>query len=389
MRGIFTRTSPCHTVIPCDCLRRSRTFPRRRALRSWGPATRYRVLRPRHGESGPTTPTGRRPAPRGDRRWADESTVDSKDPRMLSGTLARMKAEATASRLAKPNGKAARFILGCDSVLGRGRSSASRPATPRRPPAGCGCGGNWRPVHRPLLDADVLQRAAGRRGHQHRGALADVSDAEIAAYGHREPLNVAGAFNSRLPGWLVRRADRRRPRHGHRRVAARPAPSARGARHLHRRPGPSPVDPGPWPPAAATVLGRTARQDFAAGELTSGPEDGEHGDQQFLPHPVAPSRCRRRTSATAPSTAQETGFQSATRRSHARANVSGSRMPDSRQERAGPPCSSTGASVLALHLQRHAEGDRRGHQSDEGQQQVRQQQVPDVNLAGRTPTRAA
>lgn len=121
----------------------------------------------------------------------DESTVDSSDAAVLSGTLARLKAEAVAARLDGPG-----FVLGCDSVLDFegeifGKPSSADDATRR-----------W-------------QRMRGRHGVLHTGHClidlatgkqaaatsattvfwVDVTDAEIAAYvATGEPLQVAGAF---------------------------------------------------------------------------------------------------------------------------------------------------------------------------------------------------
>src|SRR4051812_5917953 len=48
----------------------------------------------------------------------DESIVESTNAELLSGTLARMKAEAVAARLPRPEPDTNGFVLGCDSVLG-------------------------------------------------------------------------------------------------------------------------------------------------------------------------------------------------------------------------------------------------------------------------------
>jgi len=129
----------------------------------------------------------------------DESTVDSTSPQSLCLTLARMKAEAVATRLRPVQAARPDFptlVLGCDSVL--------------------------------ALDGQILGKPADRadavaRGHRMRGrsgrlftghslihlgtggtaeavavakvSFAEITDAEVEAYvGTGEPLEVAGAF---------------------------------------------------------------------------------------------------------------------------------------------------------------------------------------------------
>jgi septum formation protein len=140
----------------------------------------------------------------------DESTVESNDPRVLSGTLARIKAETTASRLTRPAGGAARFVLGCDSVLAFEGEVLGKPADNAEATA------RW-------------QRMRGRHGVLHTGHclvdlvtarraeevtstvvhFSDLTDAEIAAYvATGEPLNVAGAFTiDGLGGWFIDRIE--------------------------------------------------------------------------------------------------------------------------------------------------------------------------------------
>src|SRR3977135_4250025 len=48
---------------------------------------------------------------------AEEATVESTRPQIVCGTLARMKAEPTVSRIRQHPGGGAKIVLGCDSVL--------------------------------------------------------------------------------------------------------------------------------------------------------------------------------------------------------------------------------------------------------------------------------
>ena len=147
----------------------------------------------------------------------DESAVDASDADALSGTLARLKAEAVVTRLRRQSGPAGvdadgrrRFVLGCDSVLAFDGAILGKPA-----------------------DADDARKRwhamRGREGVLHTGhylveaatgesrervartvvRFADVSDAEIDAYvGTGEPLHVAGAFTiDGLGGWFVTSID--------------------------------------------------------------------------------------------------------------------------------------------------------------------------------------
>lgn len=121
----------------------------------------------------------------------DESTVDSPDPAVLSGTLARLKAEAVAARVDGPG-----LVLGCDSVLAfegeiLGKPASAEDATRR-----------WRRMRgrhgvlhtgHCLIDVATGKRAAATSATTVHWA--DITDAEIDAYvATGEPLQVAGAF---------------------------------------------------------------------------------------------------------------------------------------------------------------------------------------------------
>ena len=141
----------------------------------------------------------------------DESIVESTSARTLCATLARLKAEAVATRLrqhAVDRGPA--VVLGCDSMLEF----------------------EGQILGKPVDDADAVarwQRMRGRSGVLHTGHclvdvdtgkeaeevgsttvhFADLSDDEIAAYvATGEPAHVAGAFTiDGLGGWYVERIE--------------------------------------------------------------------------------------------------------------------------------------------------------------------------------------
>jgi septum formation protein len=137
----------------------------------------------------------------------DESAVDRSTPAELSGTLARLKAEAVTAGLAD---RAGRLVLGCDSVLAFDGQAFGKPVD----------AGQAR---------DRWRRMRGRHGVLHTGHclidagravsaeavaaatvhFAEISDAEIEAYvAIGEPLAVAGAFTiDGLGGPFVERID--------------------------------------------------------------------------------------------------------------------------------------------------------------------------------------
>jgi septum formation protein len=129
----------------------------------------------------------------------DESTVDSTDPAVLSGTLARLKAAAVAAGLIREAGvtrAAGALVLGCDSVLWFDGEILGKPADAddararwRRMRGRCGV---LHTGHCVIDTATGKQAAATSATTVH---FADVSDAEIDAYiATGEPLRVAGAF---------------------------------------------------------------------------------------------------------------------------------------------------------------------------------------------------
>jgi septum formation protein len=121
----------------------------------------------------------------------DETTVDSPDAAELSGTLARLKAEAVAARLTGPG-----LVLGCDSVLAFDGQILGKPASPDE------AARRWRRMRgrhgvlhtgHCLIDLGTGKRAAATSATTVH--FADVTDAEIDAYvATGEPLQVAGAF---------------------------------------------------------------------------------------------------------------------------------------------------------------------------------------------------
>jgi nucleoside triphosphate pyrophosphatase len=149
----------------------------------------------------------------------DESTVQADRPDTLSGTLARLKAEAVAARLRQqashtppvvrpPSGRA--LVLGCDSVLAfdgqvLGKPGSAREAVERWEAMRGGSGVLY--TGHCLIDAGTgktVDEVAATTVH-----FADVSDDEISAYvSTGEPLRVAGAFTiDGLGGPFVERID--------------------------------------------------------------------------------------------------------------------------------------------------------------------------------------
>jgi septum formation protein len=137
----------------------------------------------------------------------DESQVDDDRPDHLCATLARLKAEAVASRL--PD-RTATLVLGCDSMLHFGGEILGKPADPAEAVR------RWRAMrgqHGVLYTGHCLIEAATGRQVADVGAttvhFADVTDAEIDAYvGTGEPVGVAGAFTiDGFGGWFVERIE--------------------------------------------------------------------------------------------------------------------------------------------------------------------------------------
>jgi septum formation protein len=129
----------------------------------------------------------------------DESLVDSSDAGKLSATLARLKAETVAARLASETQQAT-LILGCDSVLAHGREILGKPGTPeeatKRWREMRGTSGTLYTGHCLIhLDdsgqiANRVEAVATTTVH-----MADISDTEIEDYVRSgEPLEVAGGF---------------------------------------------------------------------------------------------------------------------------------------------------------------------------------------------------
>lgn len=130
----------------------------------------------------------------------DESLVTEPDPAALSLTLARLKAEAVAARLAAGAGTGPDIlVLGCDSVLEFGGDALGKPADPaeatRRWYAMRGKAGVLHTGHCLIRLDPAAERARAEAVASTRVRFADVTDEEIAAYvATGEPLQVAGAF---------------------------------------------------------------------------------------------------------------------------------------------------------------------------------------------------
>ena len=130
----------------------------------------------------------------------DESQVRTTDPAALATELARLKAEAVATRV--PDA----VVVGCDSVLGLDGAVHGKPADAAEATA------RWRSMRGRsgvLHTGHCVVAPDGRRVL--RGAattvhFADVTDREIDAYvATGEPLQVAGAFTvDGLGGAFVR-----------------------------------------------------------------------------------------------------------------------------------------------------------------------------------------
>jgi len=126
----------------------------------------------------------------------DESTVDSSRADTLCATLARMKAEAVATRLRRQGDKDGALVLGCDSVLAFDGQILGKPS------GAADARARWHRMRGrsgELLTGHCLIRLADDRHAEAVGTttvrFADVTDAEIEAYlATGEPLQVAGAF---------------------------------------------------------------------------------------------------------------------------------------------------------------------------------------------------
>jgi septum formation protein len=140
----------------------------------------------------------------------DESTVESTSPQMLCGTLARMKAQATVSRIHQHPGGGTKIVLGCDSVLAFDGEIMGKPTDDADASA------RW---HRMRGRSGVLHTGhclidagSGRMAEAVTSTVVhfgDVTDEEIAAYvATGEPLHVAGAFTiDGLGGWFIERIE--------------------------------------------------------------------------------------------------------------------------------------------------------------------------------------
>lgn len=129
----------------------------------------------------------------------DESVVDSPQPEVLCGTLARMKALAVAARIQPSTDSGRVLVLGCDSVLAFDGQVLGKPDSAedarKRWHAMRGREGVLHTGHC-LIDLRVgAEPAAVEEVASTKVRFADLSDAEIEAYiATGEPLSVAGAF---------------------------------------------------------------------------------------------------------------------------------------------------------------------------------------------------
>ena len=141
----------------------------------------------------------------------DESTVQADRPDTLSGTLARLKAEAVAAKLRLHHtGQGRALVLGCDSVLAFDGRVLGKPDSPQD------AAGRWRAMRgrsgvlhtgHCLIDLSTSKTAAEVAATTVH--FADLTDDEIEAYvSTGEPLNVAGAFTiDGLGGPFVERIE--------------------------------------------------------------------------------------------------------------------------------------------------------------------------------------
>jgi septum formation protein len=141
----------------------------------------------------------------------DETAVQADRPDTLSGTLARLKAEAVAARLRFHNTAQGRaLVLGCDSVLAFDGRVLGKPDGPRD------AVNRWRSMrgrsgvlHTGHCLIDLGTSKAAAEVAMTTVHFADLTDDEIEAYvATGEPLNVAGAFTiDGLGGPFVERIE--------------------------------------------------------------------------------------------------------------------------------------------------------------------------------------
>jgi septum formation protein len=140
----------------------------------------------------------------------DESTVESVGPRELCTALARLKAEAVATRVRdRPREGTPTLVLGCDSVLELDGQTHGKPTDADQAVARWGrMRGRTGYLHTGHCLVDVDGAAAEEVGST-AVTFADITDEEIAAYvSTGEPLRVAGAFTiDGLGGWFVERIE--------------------------------------------------------------------------------------------------------------------------------------------------------------------------------------
>jgi septum formation protein len=126
----------------------------------------------------------------------DESSVHASGPEVLSGMLARLKAQAVAERLRRDLRGERVLVLGCDSVLAFDGEVLGKPGSPAEAVA------RWRRMRgkQGVLHTGhaLVEVGTGRLAEAvaaTRVQFAEVSDEEIAAYvATGEPLAVAGGF---------------------------------------------------------------------------------------------------------------------------------------------------------------------------------------------------
>ena len=141
----------------------------------------------------------------------DESIVESTNAAVLSGTLARLKAEAVLARLRQhPRAGGPAVVLGCDSVLEFDGEVLGKPADEAQTLA------RWRrmrgrsgTLHTGHCLIDVESSAHAEAVASTTVHFAQLDDDELAAYIQTgEPAHVAGGFTiDGLGGWFVERIE--------------------------------------------------------------------------------------------------------------------------------------------------------------------------------------